>query len=205
VDVYELASCQFDPDHPEPLLGLLKSEDRFASSRGLFLFGEVGWRSPETFDAALAHARHPRDVARAGLMNGMIAPRVGRLLTSRQRAVVLGMAADPFALVRGKVVAFIRSQSASLIEEALVYIDPASAGEHRLGLEHIRNLPKDVQSRFDAALGASLILSTYMFASVECAAIDGADATSVVYCGEDSVAEDVAHQVSRLLARRKPR
>ena len=200
-DFVRAAVNAFDPQSPEPLQALLRSPDEFVSRRGLNVFAELGRKGFVVLNAALALSRHPHDMARNALMDGVIC--YPARLDPRQARTILPLIGDPFSLVREKVVCYLSCADVATLDAAIGFLDEPLRPAHRAGLDVLRATHTDAQALFDSALARRDVPSAYALACVERMARRGVLRHEIAYAGDDRVAEGVAWQVKRFVHRRK--
>lgn len=197
--VMDAVKC-FDPANPSPLINLLQSSDVMTTRNGLEVFGWLGRKSAVVLDEALKLNRHPHDMARNALMDGVMC--YPEALNANQAIPVLRLIDDPFALVREKVIVFLAHADFAALEAAIGSLDEPLRSEHREGFGLLHVTHSERQLLFDEALARNNIWSAYAFASLARMARIGDLETAPEYAGDDYVAEGVVAHIKMHIARR---
>ena len=193
------AARRFDPANPSPLVNLLHSSDLITSARGLSVFGWLGRKSVVVLDEALKLNRHPNDMARNALMDGVMC--YSESLDAGQASAVLQLIDDPFCVVREKVVVFLAHADFDALEAAIQSFDEPLRSAHREGFELLGVAHSDPQHLFDEALARNSIWSAYAFASLARMARIGALDVAPEYAGDDYVPDGIVAHIKMHIAR----
>lgn len=196
------AIAAFDEYSPQPLVDLLRSDDPLVVKRGLYVFGEIGWKGVVVLDAAVLSAAHPDRLARSSLMSGVLSCSQG--MTPSQVSLLLPLVDDEDDLVRTKMIAFLGAVQIEVLLAATKLLDcPDERRRHTEGLNMLTFSASSIQSVFDEALIDEPFVSTYRLASIERAARTGNTTVAPRYDGEDYVGVCVAANSLRLVNQRR--
>ena len=114
------------------------------------MFGELGRKGAIVLNEALKLARHPDDMARNGLMDGVIS--YSKILNGSQAGVILTLVDDPFPLVREKVIIYIAYANLGSLDEAIETLNEPLRSNHREGFVLLCSEHSNTQALFDAAV-----------------------------------------------------
>lgn len=202
--VYSQALNSFDPDHPEPLIGLLTSNSPLVVSRGLYIFSEVGKRPIDAIDAALQSVASERLADRLHLMSGVIF--CCRELRPYQLQTLFPLIEDSNSVVRSDMIVLLGRVPLTVLRNAVYMNGKADSDSLYVKALIEAKIPSlETQHLFDSAIESETVLGAFQLAAILRAASNVDEIVAPTYKGESQFGHDVLRHIHRFIAMRQRR
>ena len=205
-DPNETALNKFRPEDLAGLSRLLQSNDEIISSRGLYLFSELGSKAFPVLDDALKLVQHSHVRARGALIDGILCypqklsvPQVRQVLRLKDLLQPYEQGSE---VVRGKAIVVLGNVEPRLLLQAIKGIP-----DTRLRTKHLRAVQaahvdtKNVQQSFDDARTHSELKEAHSLARLIWATRERMIEIPPVYEENDFVAGTVVSTIQRIINR----